>query len=173
MPIQKCLVECNCILCICFIQQKETNCLINSSNKYMKAVKTCCQIKSASINCITQCEGRRCIFKILTIHKQSSQSNSHHQIKSTNIFFVVFESMFRSICRKIRSQQNQSVCFRKTCPMERNNSQRGPRHSLLNCRHKRGIHKSPLKTNKKHCFRPNKQKHSLMKPIFDLARMKT
>jgi len=139
----------------------------------VKPVKSSCQIKTTSINCITKCKRCGSIFKILTVHKQSSKSNGKKLISSTQIFFISIECMFCSICSKIRCQQNQSICFRKTGPMKRNNSKRWPGHSLLNSWHKCSMLKSPQKSNKKHCFRPNKQKHSQIQPVFNLCCMKT
>lgn len=173
MPIKNCLVKSYSIFCICTVQQKETNSLINSSNQNMKSMKTSCQIKRTSVNSITKCKRCRSVFKILTIHKQSSKSNCKKQISSTQVFFVCIKCVFCSICSKIRCQQNQSISFWKACPVKWNNSKRRPRHSQLNSGHKCSMQKSPQKSKKKHCFRPNKQKHSQILSIFHFCCMKT
>ena len=173
VPVKNSKIESYCIFSICSIQQKETNSKINSSNKYVKPVKTSCQIKSASIYSITKGKRCRCIFNILAIHKQSSLSNGHSQIKAAKIFLSGIKCMLCCVCSKVRRLQNQSICFRESCPMKRNNSQRRPRHSNLNSRHQCSMHKSPQKSNKKHCLRPNKQHHPLMKTIFYFSCMET
>lgn len=173
MPIDNSQIESNCIGCVSLFQLKKTNSQIDSSNQNMKSMKPSCLIETTSINSITKCKSRRSVFHILTVHKESSQSNCKHKINATQIFFLCIKCMFCCICSKIRSQQNQSICFRKSSPMKRNNSKRWPRHSNLNSGHQCCMQKSPLKTNKEHPFTPNKLLHSQVLPIFYLSSMKT
>jgi hypothetical protein len=74
--------------------------------------------------------------------------------------------MFCSISSKIRCLQNKCICFRQSSPMKRHNTNRRPRHTNLNCRHKRSMHKSPLQTYKESSFTYNKLYHSELLPIF-------
>lgn len=173
VPIQNCKVHCGTTARCCTIQGNVTNSQILESLNYMKTVESCGKVKRTSKHSITKCKSSSCIFEILTIHKQQSQTNRGPQVQFTKTFVVMVHCMFCSICCKITPKQQQCVCTRKTQPVYRYNTYRRPTHSYLNGRHKSSMQKSPKQSNKEHPFTPNKKHHTLMQSIFNLACMKT
>lgn len=144
MPIDDRKIKGNRSVGFSALQQEEADSLIHPSLKNVKTVKACSQIKPASVDSVAEGKGRRGIFNILTVHKESPQSNGLEEIISTEALFVCIKSMLSSVRCEIGPQQDQSVCFRQASPVQRNDTQRWPRHSDLYGGHQRCMHEGPL-----------------------------
>lgn len=173
VPIKNPQIKSNRLSRFCCRQQKQTYPQIEETYDNVKSVEASSKVESTPKNAVTKSKPPSGILQILTIHKKQSKENSVPQLQFAKIFLVIFQCVFCSICCKITPQQQQSVDFRKSIPLNRNNSQRRPTHSYLNCRHQRPMQKCPQQTNKEHCFRPNELHHTKVQSIFYFPCMKT
>jgi hypothetical protein len=168
VPVLNSKIHSSTLIRTCTILSSQTNSQVEKTNDYVESVESSSQVKGTSKDRVTKGKRSSSILKVLTENKEKSQRDGNRQLDFAKIFVSIVHPMFRCICSEIRSQQQLCVGFRKTCPFNRNNSQRRPSHSQLNGRHQSSVQESPQQSNKKHSFTPNKLKHSLMQSIFYL-----
>lgn len=135
VPIQNPKVQRHTILFIRSGQLEKTHSQILSTNHYVGPVETCSLIERASKDTITESERRSSVLKVLAVHEEDSLLNSVLLLKLTKRLIPTIHGMFCRIRGKVRPKKEESVCFRKSSPVNRYNSLGGPTHPQLNGRH--------------------------------------
>lgn len=113
------------------------------------------------------------VFLVLTIHKQCSKPNSDPEHSSSFRLISIRNPIECGVTSKVTPKQQQCISEWLTSNRYRHNSYRWPPHSNGCSRHKCPVKHPPKLPYKKHPFRPNKQKHTKMQPIFHFPSMKT